>query len=539
MRKHLEIIFAALSAIFALLAVFKYFLGSGGQDAPQIGERFPKTTEPREWGTQLLSEARKTSRLILFETEKSEDAEWHSEILPYLKKSPKTRRILENYYLTAKLDRNLWPADYAVLENLLSSNADSRLSLKTGILSPRMRPIYLDSEFVPKDSPSHPSIATIIAAAANEYYRNKDKILESARNSVRLIYNPQDFKSVTIESPYIPRMSFLNAESVALLTFFFNPQNISAPAAVITENARLAMRIYTTDIRQIAAKRAAEFAVETMLQRLKNPKIPSSEKLLIMQSLSEYYLVKRDPQIIEKVSKFADSLIAKQSPEGFIKINNLPTVRHNALAIGVLSRTYALTGDKKYIESAKKCAEALAALQRPFGEMPAIMDNSKSSQSSSFEYALTARAFCDLHYFTGERKFILYAKRTLEEWEDFYMTPLGLWSVNSENSPLSNYARPVFLEDNLYPSYIGTAAQTIAYLKKNDPGFRTSNEAKIKRMTASAFTFSPISRISNASYKLSFFMFNDARSDAAVKLPNMYYDNSFDSEREESLSTIR
>ncbi|MFR6033357.1 MAG: hypothetical protein ACLUKN_09410 [Bacilli bacterium] len=121
--------------------------------------------------------------------------------------------------MTAKLDGNLWPADYAVLENLLSSNAGRKLPLKTGILSPRMRPIYLDSEIVIKDTPTHPSIATILIAAANEYYRNKDKILESARNSVSLIYNPQDFKSITIESPYIPRMSFLNAESLALMAF--------------------------------------------------------------------------------------------------------------------------------------------------------------------------------------------------------------------------------------------------------------------------------------------------------------------------------
>lgn len=537
MRKHLEIIFAALSVVFAFIAALKYFLSPGVQSEAAPG--YSQKSKQLQWGSQLISEARKTSKLIFFETGAGNKSESTHEIIPFLKKSTKTGRILENCYLTAKLDGNLWPADYAVLENLLSSNAGRKLPLKTGILSPRMRPIYLDSEIVIKDTPTHPSIATILIAAANEYYRNKDKILESARNSVSLIYNPQDFKSITIESPYIPRMSFLNAESLALMAFFINPKNSEAPAAVITENARLAMRIYTTDMRQLSAKRASELAARTMLQRLKNPEISLTEKLLIMRSISEYYFVKSDSEIIGEVSQFSDFLIENQSPEGFIVLNGKSTVRHNALAAGVLARAYAITGDKKYADSARKCADRLAELQEPFGEMPAVADNSASSQSSSIEYALTVQAFCDMHYFTGDEKYINYAKRTIDEWNDFYMTPLGLWSINSENSLLSNYARPVFLEDNLCPSYIGTAAQTIAYIKNHDPNFRLPNEQKIRRMAASAFTFSPFSRISNASYKLSFFVFGNVLASRS-KAPETPTGNETESvEPEEGEQDIR
>ena len=130
-------------------------------------------------------------------------------------------------------------------------------------------------------------------------------------------------------------------------------------------------------------------------------------------------------------------------------------------------------------------------------------------------------------------------KAEIDEWNDFYMTPLGLWSINSENSLLSNYARPVFLEDNLCPSYIGTAAQTIAYIKNHDPNFRLPNEQKIRRMAASAFTFSPFSRISNASYKLSFFVFGNVPASRS-KAPETPTGNETESvEPEEGKQDIR
>jgi len=521
LRKILEVTFALLSIFFAVIALARFFHKS--DDSQEKYKPLPPAKSDIKWGSQMLSESRRTTRLVLFNVDEKDNADEFFQNILDLKNDTQLEELLRDNYITVTLNRHAWPADFAVFDCLLYAKNNKQMMLKYGILSPRMRPIFL-SPHTKDSSKNDDTFRPLAIAAAQQFRENKHKMLKESLNSVRIIYNPENFKSTTIEAPYIPRLSFLNAESVALLSYFSNPNNNNAPAGVFTENARLAMRISATDLRQVAAQRAAFLAARTMFARLNNPNSEFSEKLLMARALAEYGMCINDNALIENLKKFANKIIENKTPEGlFREGNNLPLVRHNAIAVGFLTRLYFSTDEKKFYNAAKTSMDNLAEMAKVYGEMPAIADKSVPSQASSIEYGLLARALCDMHYASKDKKYLDLIKKCMEEWNDFYMTPIGIWSINSENSISSNYARPIIMDDTRYPSYVGLASQVMAYLNQNDPFYRLPNGAKIRRIAASAYTYSMLGTSTNASLKLSFFMFKNKESPAAVAMPKVYY----------------
>ena len=128
--------------------------------------------------------------------------------------------------------------------------------------------------------------------------------------------------------------------------------------------------------------------------------------------------------------------------------------------------------------------QAAAALKNTLyaaSELPAVADLSLQSQASSYEYAFMANAFADIFAETADGEFLKAAKFALDEWGENFMTPHGVWSVNSRNSQFGAYARSVISEDLRLPSYIGEGLQAINKLRRLDSSFDASAYAGPRR----------------------------------------------------------
>ena len=134
--------------------------------------------------------------------------------------------------------------------------------------------------------------------------------------------------------------------------------------------------------------------------------------------------------------------------------------------------------------------------------MPALPLEKEDSQASALEYAELANLFADFHRITSDEKYLNAAAATLDEMNAYYSSPNGLWYLNSKNSALANFARPMLLTDSNMPSHIGVAAQAILYVREFNPDFCRERMDNILGAIAFARGLSPSSGSTCASLKI-------------------------------------
>ena len=471
LRKFLAVFFGCLSALFAIIAVRNRM---GAQEClPDC-----RAPERADWNCSLQAEARKAGKLV-FLIKKGEN----------FSPDKRTAEILKTRYITAVIDPESHPADFRILDALLSRRGCANASLKAGILSPRLHPIYLTSRLENRENSSAPSLSDAIVAAAAELDRNENLLKSSASKTAETIDNPKNFSPVMIDTPMVAQLRFLNSESARLFFFFNDPEKLSLPTAIISENARLSMRISGEYIGQISARHAAVIAAEILKNRMAADS-PFGAKLLYARALCESDAVLKNGQTRNALMLFADEILLRNSSS--------ESVRDAALSASVLMRVYAITKERKYSERAAQVLERLEKIVTSRGLMPSMPDS--PSQASALEYVLCARAFLDMSILDNSEKWRALAKESVRELDEFFMTKIGMWSLNSSNSLLSEFARPVITRDSCEPSYIGEAAQLMPFFGEDFP----ETAERLRRLAMRSVCTSPLEQDEFSSLKLSF-----------------------------------
>lgn len=480
-RRFLVFLFGALSLFFAAIAISQHFEKSGSKSPPQEILR-------GQWGKNIEAEARRADKPILLVR------------VPDKLNLVNSGNPILNEFLKVEFNAAAWPADAKIFDSIISNaairNGGKACEFSIAVLSPRLSPLFLGTKTI-KDSPK--KLGAFLSTIAREYAENRNRILDLGRKSV-----PEfPVKSKLPAAPYISKLLFLNSESMGLYVMMRNPKSISLPAAVLSENARLAMRIASTDIRYQRARAAALAATDIIYLRLKqNPEF--SEKVLLARALAESGLFNANKTVSATVRKIADSLLPLQGSEGlFSESGKSAELLPNILAASFLLRAYNLhSSDKELFESAKRCADKLEEILRRRGEMPALPLEKEDSQASALEYAELANLFADFHRITSDEKYLNVAAATLDEMNAYYSSPNGLWYLNSKNSALANFARPMLLTDSNMPSHIGVAAQAILYVREFNPDFCRERMDNILGAIAFARGLSPSSGSTCASLKI-------------------------------------
>lgn len=490
-RKILAVVFGLLSLFFAVVAIRQYVANIKSEIAVK------DAVKTADWGQELKAAARQGDRLIFFKTPQSEK----------IRDDGKVQKVLDRSYIYTEIDPHAWPADYIVLDKMLAKASGNNSRLMIGVLTPKMRPIFLASYVKLQKTKDSPNLEAILQSIANEYKARSAQISESAGRAAKDIGKPKEIARASIGVPSMSRANFSIMESANLLLFFNDPKNVDALAAILSENARLAMRIAAADMTQAAARKAAVSATEMLYNRIKSGKDDHlGHKMLIMRALAESTALGKSKTVVDTVAEFSDELISMQGDDGlFYEGGNAPLVREAALGVEILLRAHEMTADEKYLKAAEKTADTLAKILAQYMEMPAQVGTGKKSQASALDYALTAKAFAAMHAATKNRKYLDLAEETFSEMNEFYMTDSGIWSINSVNSPLADYAQTIFFDDTRYPAYTGEAAQTLKYLKKADPAYKPEWAGHVEKIILAAIIFSPRNALNLSSIKLSRF----------------------------------
>ena len=433
-RKILAVVFGLLSLFFAVVAIRQYVANIKSEIAVK------DAVKTADWGQELKAAARQGDRLIFFKTPQSEK----------IRDDGKVQKVLDRSYIYTEIDPHAWPADYIVLDKMLAKASGNNSRLMIGVLTPKMRPIFLASYVKLQKTKDSPNLEAILQSIADEYKARGAQISESAGRAAKDIGKPKEIARASIGVPSMSRANFSIMESANLLLFFNDPKNVDA--------------------------------------------------------LAESTALGKSKTVVDTVAEFSDELISMQGDDGlFYEGGNAPLVREAALGVEILLRAHEMTADEKYLKAAEKTADTLAKILAQYMEMPAQVGTGKKSQASALDYALTAKAFAAMHAATKNRKYLDLAEETFSEMNEFYMTDSGIWSINSVNSPLADYARTIFFDDTRYPAYTGEAAQTLKYLKKADPAYKPEWAGHVEKIILAAIIFSPRNALNLSSIKLSRF----------------------------------
>ncbi len=489
LRKTLAIIFASLSLLFAGIAISNK-LSTLHNVEPQ------KTTAPdNTWGRNIESQARNENKLIFFFSDKS--------VRQLL--SAKSKKILSKHYICVKISRENFPADFTILDAPLAKISKKTGTLKAGILSPNLYPIYLTSEISVDQKKRTLSLEDAIIAATNQFDKNAYALKKTARQATTFDALPRDYFSSFFGNSFA-RLSFLHAESSRMFIYFNSNAPMSAEPAILAENARLAARISLLDYGQIAAQNATARATKILCSRIATESENNFAKLLFLRALGESPYVYTD----NRVKNFYLQNVKETT------LCNTSQTKDIALSTSILLRAFTISKDKEFFNNAKINAKRLAEVAFKQKTLPSKIG--EISEASSLDYALCARAFWDIAKYSNDENWHNAMREIIAQWNENFMTSFNLWSINSKKSALAKIARPIISRDCSTPSYIGEAAQLFAEMEilkyhKKFNRTETSREFQLgkiemrcaqnlKKLAFGASTISPLANPQWASLKL-------------------------------------
>ncbi len=492
LRRILAWLFAALSVLMAFAAILKSHRHR--QESGEFGEGNARMSE---WGRNLESKARKFDKLILFTTREDLDES---------KLSPLAKKCLFDRYILSKLEPARYPADYEILKRLFNSISGRDEEIAVGLLSPKMRPIYLSSSLHYNPHGRENCLNRLLPGAAAIYDSVSAELQNRAGQAAEIL------DSALPSGPAIPSGPagapfFADIQSWSLLALF--EKTAFLPAGVLSENARLAVLINSRFPRQFCAHKAADIAVMRLAQALSSTRTYASakERLVLLRAAAEISGIRDYAALRGKCLETGLSILKYQDKNGLFAFSGAGAdIAENALAVSFLAKLSSHSPDARIEQALKHCAKALVKILNMPGEMPAAVDRGKmgriASQASSYEYAYLCSALADMHKLTGENAYLDALSKSADEWGRFYMTKLGLFSVNSQNSALGGFLRPVLVEDYEMPSYLGEAAQSAKYLSKHRRNAAFPCGGKLAIMSDAAFRQIPLNNGSYASFKL-------------------------------------
>jgi len=490
-RKVLIFVFALLSLFFAWVAVLRYFNG----DAQDESLQNQTDIHIAQWNPKLEYDMRRGDKLLFFIVDR----------MMHTPKDPEVKDILNRYYTTVELNPRAFPADFKVLQDIFSMGGGYG-DLQAGILTPRMTPILITSNFPKHDTHNMPSLKTALISSLYLYRNNKPEIYATAnimRDRLLMRYRRE---SRFAPFPLFPKPDGgpgMCREDIDLIAFFRYPNFPAARTALLTENARLAFETAASPACMNNMKEISKFARAELYKRADGLRSPH-EKALIMRALAHGYFYEKSEFSKIRIEAIAEDIIASYwdpNRELFLRDRQFP-ISQNALLISALCYASRATGEKKYIETAKKAALSLKEVAENADLLPSMAD--EYSQASSEEYAMLMRAFTDM-YLCGEGdEFLEAAEALLQKFDRQYGSKdLDFWFDNAYISALSNLVRPVDPEDECMPSSIGTAAQTLCDIAaiRNDPNLIERG----KRVFFANLSMRPYSNMVRPSVKLSLF----------------------------------
>jgi len=489
LRKILVVVFGTLSVVFALIALSNALCQKDECAAPA------ETAQNPRWGKALEAEARKGGKLVFFSV---------SEELPESTFSENARDVLESAYVCAVLNPDAFPADYAVLHRILEIASSRRAPLKVGILSPRFKPVYLSSEI----RAGAPSISDIVVGIASEHARYAETLQKTAQKTSEIVDSPRvNSPSENPRTASAPQTAVLAAQAWDSRMFFSDPRIRAARAALLAENARLAAKIYAADPSGFCARETLKLAAEAVVGRLKSDGETLASVLLLTRALSDIAEVSQDATLKKSEFNMFKAILGLQGKDGFLASENSAQsaskkLSENALALSILARAYSLTKDPKFLRGARRLSDALKNISEWRGELPAVISSRADSAASSREYALLAEAFLAMHAATKDPSMLKAARAVIDKWTLRCGLEGGLWSINSESSPLAEFARPIISEDSDLPSYLGVAAQMAAYMDKADPSYEFPFSQRLRSLSEMSLGVFPLQNYSAASLKM-------------------------------------
>ena len=465
LRKYLAVFFGMLSLFFAGIAL-KNKLSETAQ--PEM-LRHSESTCCR-WGAEVEAAARSSGKLV-FAVRDCPDAFTPPE---------KLKRTLAEHYISVSISPRKYPADTAVIDHFFASAVGHKTAFKAGIFSPNLVPIYMTSKTETANGRLVPNLENAILGAAAQFERNPSALKSKAKSAAKMADAPSDFAASTDIFSVGGKLGFFYSESARLFTYFANPRTLGAPPAELSENARLAFGIAGTDIRQLAARVASLSAFEMLCARISSPHETPTSRLLFMRAISDSEYVEKNPKATRFFLHFAKLVADTPANAQPFAPKQKPQMRDIALSVPILLRAYKFSGNVRYLERAKSACKILESAIFSRGVMPAVAG--EKSEASALEYVLCARAFFEMSKTngTGEKN----TERTLDRLDGFFMTPLGIWSINAKDSAFAKISRTVFTRDSELPSYVGEAAQLFA----EDRRLKDRPAARILQKLASAAT---------------------------------------------------
>ncbi len=483
LRKYLAVFFGMLSLFFAGIALKNKLQGTA-----EVGEDTRRTdTTCCRWGAETEATARCAGRLVFAVRGDADD----------FKPSKAARKTLADHYVSVCIPPKKYPADIAVIDHFFASAIGRKTAFKAGIFSPNLVPIYMTSKVETANGRVVPNLENAILGAAAQFEKNPTALKSKARTAARIADAPSDFAIPADIFAAGGRLGFFYSESARLFTYFSNPRTLGASPAELSENARLAFRIAETDIRQLAARAASLSALEMLCARIASPAETPTSRLLFLRALSESEYAAKNPKAARFFLHFAGRIAdAPEQAQPFAP-DKKPQVRDIALTVPILLRAYGFSGDNRYLKRAHAAGKILERAAASRGVMESVLG--EKSEASALEYVLCARAFFELSKF-GDAQNARNAVRVLDRLDELFMTPLGVWSINSKNSAFAKISRTVFTRDSELPSYVGEAAQLFA----EDKNLKNRAAASVlKRLAAAAIATSPLESGQWGSLKLS------------------------------------
>ncbi len=445
LRKVLAIFFATLSILFASIAVYNKFA--------VVDEQLINNDEKNiEWNRNIESRARNENKLIFFTTE-------NSKFMP----STQTKKVLATHYLCIKISTETFPADYTILDIPLAKSTRKNNTLKAGILSPNLFPIYLTSD-------ENSLLNNVIIAAAKHLEKNPYILKKIAREAAKLDSLSIDFFHQSYPIPF-SKFAFINIENARLFAYFTSNAPLVDKPSIVSENARLAARISLNSPHQFSAKQTLINASKFLCIRTLSPQENNTSKLLFLRAIGELNNLLNDKNLTNFYLKNADVLTQKIANSENVNLCDI------ALTSSILTNLFEITQNNDFLSRAEQTAKNIAVAISSSNLLPAKIG--EYSQASSLEYVLVARAFWDISKYSKIGNWRNLTDKTIELWSNDFMTPFGLWSINSKKSALAKYMRPILTRDAKTPSYLGEAAQLFAEISANSRDFPNSKMKKI------------------------------------------------------------
>lgn len=461
-----------LSLIFAGIA-----LKNNLRDTAEVGEDTRRAGAVCcRWGTEAEATARRSGRLV-FAVRGDADG---------FKPSKAAKKTLAEHYISVSVAPQNYPADIAVIDHFFAAAVGRKAAFKAGIFSPNLVPIYMTSKVEMSDGRVVPNLENAVLGAAAQFEKNPSALKSKAKTAARIADAPSDFAIPADIFASGGRLGFFYSESARLFTYFSNPRTLGAPPAELSENARLAFRIAGTDIRQLAARAASLSALEMLCARIPSPQETPTSRLLFLRALSESEYVGKNPKATRFFLHFAGQIADTPEQAQPFSPDKKPLVRDIALTVPILLKAYTFSGDDRYLKRAYAAGKILERAAASHGVMESVLG--ERSEASALEYVLCARAFFEISKFGGgqNRKTVV---RALDKLDELFMTPLGVWSINSKDSAFAKISRTVFTRDSEFPSYVGEAAQLFAEDEtlKNRSAVRALRQLATAAIAASPF----------------------------------------------------